>query len=132
MMKRLVTTAITGLFVAAVAVLAAGCGGGSASGEAPAFSSSELASLPTKNWITNGGTISNQRYSPLSRSTRGMSVASRAIWHIHLRSGTAGKYSGEAQPIVYNERDLRRHGRRRRLRDRRDDRGEEVDRTAHT
>jgi quinohemoprotein ethanol dehydrogenase len=103
-MKRLTTTSFTAFLVIAGVVLAAGCGGGGSSNSsaAPAFSSSELASLPTKNWITNGGTISNQRYSPLTQLNAGNVGRLKGIWHIHLRSGTAGKYSGEAQPIVYN------------------------------
>ena len=103
-MKRLATTASTALLVAAAVVLAAGCGGGgsnSSSSASPAFSSSELASLPTTNWITNGGSISNQRYSPLDQINAGNVARLKGIWHVHLRSGTAGKYSGEAQPIVY-------------------------------
>ena len=100
-MKRLATTATAALLVGLV-VLAAGCGGSSSkSGVAPAFTSSELSSLPTTNWITNGGSISNQRYSPLTQITAGNVGRLKGIWHIHLRSGTAGKYSGEAQPIVY-------------------------------
>jgi alcohol dehydrogenase (cytochrome c) len=105
-MKRRATTAVTAFLVIAGVVLAAGCGGGgnsSSSNAAPAFSSSELASLPTKNWITNGGTISNQRYSPLTQLNAGNVGRLKGIWHIHLRSGTAGKYSGEAQPIIYNK-----------------------------
>ena len=95
-MKRRTTTAVTAFLVVAVVVLAAGCGGGgnSSSSAAPAFSSSELASLPMKNWITNGGTISNQRYSPLTQLNAGNVGRLKGIWHIHLRSGTAGKYSG--------------------------------------
>jgi len=101
-MKRLGTASIIGLLVAIV-VLAAGCGGSgsNSSSAAPAFSSSELASLPTKNWITNGGSISNQRYSPLSQINAGNVGRLKGIWHIHLRSGSAGKYSGEGQPLVY-------------------------------
>src|SRR5579884_2541393 len=34
---------------------------------APAFSESQLAALPTDNWITNGGSLANERYSPLSQ-----------------------------------------------------------------
>jgi quinohemoprotein ethanol dehydrogenase len=102
-MKRLPNIAIAALVVGTIAALAAGCGGSSSnSGLAPAFSSSELSSLPTTNWITNGGSIANQRYSPLTQINTGNVARLKGIWHIHLHSGTAGKYSGEAQPIVYN------------------------------
>jgi len=102
-MKRLATTGITALLVATVVVLAAGCGGGGggSSSASPAFSSSELAAQPTTNWITNGGSISNQRYSPLTEINAGNVSQLKGIWHVHLGSGTAGKYSGEAQPLVY-------------------------------
>lgn len=104
-MKRLAITAITAVLVAAVVVLSAGCGGGggksSSSGTSPAFSPDELAAQPTTNWITNGGSISNQRYSPLKEIDTGNVSRLKGLWHVHLRSGTAGKYSGEAQPIVY-------------------------------
>jgi quinohemoprotein ethanol dehydrogenase len=107
-MKRLATTASAALLVVIV-VLAAGCGGGggnssgggSNSTAAPAFSASQLASLPGSNWITNGGSTANQRYSPLDQINAGNVGRLKGMWHIHLRSGIAGKYSGEAQPIVY-------------------------------
>jgi alcohol dehydrogenase (cytochrome c) len=108
-MKR-PATAITTLLVAAVVLVAAACGGNSSSGSSgtstasvnsPAFSSSALASLPTTNWITNGGTLANQRYSPLTQINTGNVARLKGVWHVHLHSGIAGKYSGEAQPIVY-------------------------------
>jgi alcohol dehydrogenase (cytochrome c) len=103
-MKRFATSAVTALLVIAVLVLAAGCGGSSnSSSAAPAFSSSELASLPTQNWITNGGSVANQRYSPLTQINAGNVAKLKGIWHIHLRSGTAGKYSAEGQPLVYKK-----------------------------
>ena len=100
-MKSLGTTSIAALLVVAAVVLAAGCGGSSSSDTSPAFSSSELTALPTTDWITNGGSISNQRYSPLDEINTENVGQLKGLWHIHLRSGNAGKYSGEAQPIVY-------------------------------
>src|SRR5690606_32310579 len=38
---------------------------------APAFNAERLGALPRDEWITNGGTLSNQRYSPLTRIHRG-------------------------------------------------------------
>jgi quinohemoprotein ethanol dehydrogenase len=107
-MRTLTTTFIVTL-VAAVAVLAVGCAGGdsstgsgtSSSSASPAFSATELSSPPGANWITNGGLISNQRYSPLTQINTGNVGQLKGMWHVHLRSGLAGKYSGEAQPLVY-------------------------------
>jgi quinohemoprotein ethanol dehydrogenase len=102
-MKRLPITATTALLVVAVVLLSAACGGsgGSSSDTAPAFTPDELAARPTTNWITNGGSISNQRYSPLKEIDAGNVSGLKGLWHVHLGSGNAGKYSGEAQPIVY-------------------------------
>ena len=101
-MKRLVSIASASLLVVIV-VLATGCGGGgdNESSAAPAFTPGELSSLPNANWITNGGSIANQRYSPLDQINTGNVAQLKGLWHIHLRSGIAGKYSGEAQPLVY-------------------------------
>jgi quinohemoprotein ethanol dehydrogenase len=104
-MKRLVTSAATPLLVAGIVLLAAACGGSSssssASGPPPPFSSAGLAKLPTTNWLTNGGSIANQRYSPLTKINAGNVARLKGLWHVHLHSGNAGKYSGEAQPLVY-------------------------------
>lgn len=37
---------------------------------APAFTPADLMARPTTNWITNGGTLYNKRYSPLTRINR--------------------------------------------------------------
>jgi glucose dehydrogenase len=103
-MRRLAISAATALLVAGSVLLAAACGSSrssSASGPPPPFSSAGLSKLPTKNWLTNGGTISNQRYSPLTQINAGNVGRLKGIWHMHLHSGTAGKYSAEGQPLVY-------------------------------
>ena len=101
---RTLTTVFIAL-VAAATLLVAGCGGGGSSSSgstaSPAFTAAELSSLPRANWITNGGSISNQRYSPLAQINTGNVAGLKGLWHIHLGSGIAGKYSGEAQPLVY-------------------------------
>jgi quinohemoprotein ethanol dehydrogenase len=84
-----------------------GGGSGAASSErsitlAPAFSPSQLATAPTLNWITNGGSTSNQRYSPLAQITPANVKNLKGVWMTHLGgSATAAKYSAESQPIVY-------------------------------
>jgi len=40
---------------------------------APAFSAGDLTALPTDNWITNGGSLANERYSPLTEITQATS-----------------------------------------------------------
>ena len=52
------------VLMAAVACVAlTACGGSNK--DVPAFSADELTTLPQQDWITNGGTVFNQRYSPL-------------------------------------------------------------------
>ena len=72
-------------------------------GQAPAFTSEQLSAYPLNNWLTNGGTIFNQRYSPLNEINTGNVAKLKADWRVHLNgSGVGPPYSGEAQPIVYD------------------------------
>ena len=69
----------------------------------PPFSAKELTASPTENWITNGGNLYNQRYSPLTRINRDNVAQLKPQWRTHLNgSGTESKFSGQAQPIVYD------------------------------
>ncbi|MDX6625894.1 MAG: quinohemoprotein ethanol dehydrogenase [Solirubrobacterales bacterium] len=69
---------------------------------APAFTADELAAEPTTNWLTNGGDLSNQRYSPLEEITVDNVAGLKGKWHIHLNnSAVATKYSAEGTPITY-------------------------------
>jgi len=54
-----------------VATLVAVSGPAPAQTIAPAFNAERLSTLPRDEWITNGGTIANQRYSPLDLINRG-------------------------------------------------------------
>jgi alcohol dehydrogenase (cytochrome c) len=57
---------------------------------------------PTSGWPTNGGNLSNQRYSPLTEITRDNVARLKGVWRTRLRgSGLGPQYSGEAQPLVY-------------------------------
>ncbi len=57
--------------------------------------------LPTTSWEHNGGSYSNERYSPLKEVDVSNVANLKGVWHTRLKgSGTAAKYSGEAQPIV--------------------------------
>jgi quinohemoprotein ethanol dehydrogenase len=95
------TRAILLLLTAAAACVAlAGCGGSDKG--VPAFSADDLTTLPEQEWITNGGTVFNQRYSPLDQITRANVSDLKGVWRIHLGSATEAKYSGEAQPLVHD------------------------------
>jgi quinohemoprotein ethanol dehydrogenase len=70
---------------------------------APAFERDALVPAPTVNWPTNGGNWYNQRYSPLRQIERDNVAGLKAVWRTRLGgSGVGTKYSGEAQPIVYD------------------------------
>jgi alcohol dehydrogenase (cytochrome c) len=76
---------------AAAAAVVAGCGS-SGGGEATGAGS---------DWSTNGGTMSNQRYSTLDDVDTSNVAQLKGVWRTHLNgSGIAAKYSGESQPIV--------------------------------
>ena len=84
---------------------------------APAFADDALVAPPTTNWATNGGDWYNRRYSPLTAIDRDNVATLKGVWRTHLRgSGLGPQYSGEAQPIVYRRRHLRRDRRERRVR----------------
>ena len=94
----------SGLFAVAAAALSAG---GVAQGQditpAPAFSPEALTTLPTEDWITNGGTVFNQRYSPLTQINRDNISELKGVWRTALNgSGVGPGFSAEAQPIVYD------------------------------
>ena len=66
-----------------------------------AASAQELATLPKTNWLKNGGNLSNQNYSPLTKINRETVSGVKGVWRTHLEgSGLGVKYSGEAQPLV--------------------------------
>jgi alcohol dehydrogenase (cytochrome c) len=70
--------------------------------DAPAFNAERLGSLPRDEWITNGGTLSNQRYSPLTRINRDNVANLRAEWRTGMGSGASPGNSGQAQILVYD------------------------------
>ena len=70
-----------------------------------AFSSQSLSALPRDGWLTNGGNLFNQRYSPLQTINRGNVAQLKGVWRTHLNgSGLGPQFSGEAQPIVHDGR----------------------------
>jgi alcohol dehydrogenase (cytochrome c) len=69
----------------------------------PKFTAKELTAPATSGWLTNGGNVYNQRYSPLKQIDRSNVGRLKPAWRTHLNgSGVESKYSGQAQPIVYD------------------------------
>src|SRR5262245_19203485 len=69
----------------------------------PKFTARQLTAPSGDGWITNGGNIYNQRYSPLKQINRDNVATLKPAWRTHLNgSGTDSKYSGQAQPLVYD------------------------------
>jgi len=69
---------------------------------APAFSAAQLNQLPRQGWLTNGGNLANQRYSPLTAINRDNVAGLKALWRGSLGgSGMGAQHSGQSQPIVY-------------------------------
>src|SRR5579864_6646 len=68
----------------------------------PAFSARDLVAPPAENWLKVGGSLLSQNWSPLKQIDRGNVAKLKAVWQTHLDgSALANKYSGEAQPVVY-------------------------------
>ena len=68
---------------------------------APAFSAHDLTQLPQRNWITNGGNVLNQRYSPLTLLNRDNVKDLKALWRTSMGSGALPNNSGQAQILHY-------------------------------
>ncbi len=50
----------------------------------PAFSGKQLSALPQEGWLTNGGNLLNQRYSPLTEINRDNVAGLKAVWRASL------------------------------------------------
>jgi glucose dehydrogenase len=59
----------------------------------PALSAADLTEEPTDVWLTNGGSLFNQRYSPLDEIDTSNVKNLKGVWMTDLESGTAAKYS---------------------------------------
>lgn len=69
---------------------------------APAFSTKDLSRTAGADWITNGGSTFNQRFSSLDEIDTSNVSQLRGVWLTHLRkSAEAAKYSAEGQPLEY-------------------------------
>jgi quinohemoprotein ethanol dehydrogenase len=70
---------------------------------APAFTAKQLVAEPHEGWITNGGNVLNQRYSPLTQINRETVARLKPSWRVGFNgSGTASKYSGQGQPLEHD------------------------------
>jgi quinohemoprotein ethanol dehydrogenase len=69
---------------------------------APAFTAADLSAPRVDGWLTNGGTLSNQRYSPLQQIDRHNVGRLKALWHVNLGSGLQLRHNNQAQPLVYD------------------------------
>jgi alcohol dehydrogenase (cytochrome c) len=67
----------------------------------PAFSARQLTAHPTASWITNGGNVFNQRYSPLARLNRDNVKDLKALWRTGMGTGATPSNSGQAQILNY-------------------------------
>ncbi|MEP7247004.1 MAG: PQQ-binding-like beta-propeller repeat protein, partial [Gammaproteobacteria bacterium] len=71
--------------------------------KAPAFKPAELTALPRDGWLTNGGNLYNQRYSPLDQINRDNVTKLKARWRASLRgSGISPRSGNQAQPLVHD------------------------------
>jgi alcohol dehydrogenase (cytochrome c) len=68
---------------------------------APAFSTSDLIAHPRTDWITNGGNLYHQRYSPLIQLNPDNVAGLKAVWRAGLNSGLGPSHNNQAQPLVY-------------------------------
>jgi alcohol dehydrogenase (cytochrome c) len=69
--------------------------------KAPAFGTAQLLSPPASEWITNGGTLYNQRYSPLALINRDNVAGLKALWRTGMGSGANPGNSGQTQILTY-------------------------------
>jgi quinohemoprotein ethanol dehydrogenase len=70
---------------------------------APAFPAKQLVEPPAGDWLTNGGNLYNQRFSPLAAINRDNVKDLKGVWRTHLNgSGIGAQYSAQGQPLVYD------------------------------
>ncbi len=68
---------------------------------APAFKARDLTMPPRTDWVTNGGNVFNQRYSPLTQLNRANVKDLKALWRTSMGSGANPNNSGQAQILQY-------------------------------
>jgi quinohemoprotein ethanol dehydrogenase len=69
---------------------------------APDFTTAELQAQPGDNWITNGGDLTNDRFSTLDEISTGNVGELKGDWMTKIgQNATAAKFSAEGQPLEY-------------------------------
>jgi alcohol dehydrogenase (cytochrome c) len=69
---------------------------------APAFTTAELEVTPGDNWITNGGTLANDRFSSLDEINTENVAQLKGEWLTKIgQNATAAKFSAEGQALEY-------------------------------
>jgi len=83
----------------------------------PRLTAADLAPAPAQNWLTNGGSTTNQRFSSLDQVNVSNVSQLKGVFRTHLVTAATGglqnqqagvqrvgdaKYSGESQPLVYD------------------------------
>jgi alcohol dehydrogenase (cytochrome c) len=111
--KKQLRIGFAGLLLLGLALLVTACGGAGGTvttsedavspiATAPAFSADELAEQPGDNWITNGGSTTNDRYSTLDEiNTENVSQLKGDYVTKIGKEATAAKFSAEGQALEY-------------------------------
>ncbi|HMB73562.1 MAG TPA: PQQ-binding-like beta-propeller repeat protein, partial [Gammaproteobacteria bacterium] len=90
------------VITASIWLHAIGIGAADAQQPTPAFTGEQLSAWPTTSWITNGGNVFNQRYSPLAQINSATIERLEPVWRASLNgSGLESKYSGQAQALFW-------------------------------
>src|SRR5690606_16767803 len=56
---------------------------------------------PTSAWVTNGGSLNNQRWSPLDQINRDTIGGVKGVWRTTLDSALDFRHNNQAQPLVH-------------------------------
>jgi quinohemoprotein ethanol dehydrogenase len=111
--QRQLRFAFSGLLLIALALLVAACGGSGGTvttsanatapiETAPEFSAEELEAEPGADWITNGGSLSNDRFSSLDEVNTENVKELKGDWMTKIgKNATAAKFSAEGQALEY-------------------------------
>src|SRR6201996_4924990 len=111
--QRKLRLGISGLLLVALAAVVTACGGSGGTittsaravapiAQAPAFTSAELEAEVGKNWLTNGGNLSNDRFSSLNEiNTENVHELKGDFVTKIGKEATAAKFSAEGQALEY-------------------------------